>query len=688
MQQQQPLQQRPLQQQPLQQQPLQQQPLQHGTGTPTLDRIEAAMINRQDVSPDDLGLAGNELFEYWTKAFDPKDPVASAYRLCGLQPGGGHTQQDIDARYDVKFNQIVTLYNAYVAHNFIDLSIKENLVGQRFVRMLEVAKSVRNIIMAVERARRASDLSIAESDMVVNTFRGHLVERDEDITAYQSLLLHLLGDAYLGAYRKLDSYIYRQIMTRDSLPSRAWEQVMEIKQFIARSVKKEENFAMWKNLTSGRDNIAAAATYLKESCDLELPPLVVDRHLFSFRTGVYDANAQCFYPHIAPEDAGGAGAAAAGAAGGAAPPRLDASRAAVRYFDVDLDYAHLESFQDWRDIPTPNLHSILTYQKLPKEAIDWVYILMGRMLYAAGDKDNWQVCPFFKGRASTGKSTICRVIHNIYGEYTGVLSNNIEGKFGLYPFKDKLTTVCYEVKENFGLDQGEWQSMVSAEPMSIPVKNKPAIDNFIWKSHMMFAGNEMPGWTDNSGSISRRFIPFLFQQKVKKIATDMQDRLRAEVGSILLKINRAYREAAASPIARDEGLWNMLPEYFKKTQRHIVAASQPLVAFLSETETLVTAPDLYMPLADFKSAHAQFISTNGLKRKGWNEDYYKTAFEEWNITIEENTRRVWNGEEIVKNWVVGVGLRPVNSVGAVAAAAGDEEAPAEYRDDYDIGPDL
>jgi len=109
---------------------------------------------------------------------------------------------------------------------------------------------------------------------------------------------------------------------------------------------------------------------------------------------------------------------------------------------------------------------------------------------------------------------------------------------------------------------------------------------------------------------------------------------------------------------------------------------------LSETETLVTAPDLYMPLADFKSAHAQFITTNGLKRKGWNEDYYKTAFEEWNITIEENTRRVWNGEEIVKNWVVGVGLRPVNSGGGVAAAAGDEEAPAEYRDDYDIGPDL
>jgi hypothetical protein len=674
--------------------------------TPTLDRIEAALSNRQEVTAEDLGAAGNELFEYWTKSFDMKDPVNSAYKLCGLQPGGNHTQQDIDSRYDFHFSRIVVLYNAYVASQFIDLNNKENMVGQRFVRMLEVAKSTRNIIMSVERAHRASDLAIAESEMAVNTFRGHLVERDEDITPYQSLLLFLLNEAYQGAYRKLDCYIYRQIMTRDGLPSRAWEQVMEIRQFVSRAVKKEENFSMWKNLTSGRDNIMASSAYLKDSCDLELPSLIVDRHLFSFRSGVLDANAQRFYPHVVP--------AAAGAGNEDPTPRLDASRAAVRHFDVDLDYATLESYPDWRDIPTPSLHSILAYQKLPPEAIDWAYIMMGRMLYAAGDKDNWQVCPFFKGRASTGKSTICRVIHTIYGEHTGILSNNIEGKFGLYPFKDKLATVCFEVKDNFGLDQGEWQSMVSVEPMSIPVKNKPAIDNFIWKSHMMFAGNEMPGWSDNAGSIARRFIPFLFKEKVHKIATDMQDRLRAEVGNILVKINRAYREAAIAVVAKDEGLWNVLPDYFKKTQRHIVAASQPLVAFLSETETLLTGSDLYMPLADFKSAHAQFITTNGLKRKGWNEDYYKTAFEEWSITIEENTRRAWNGEEVVKNWVVGVGLRPVNSgavgesgggsastaaaVGGAAAAGGAGSGaasaaarhaePGNYRDDYDFGPDL
>ena len=638
--------------------------------TPTFDRIEAALKDLQPVELADLDAAGTELMELWISAYDSPDPIATSYRLLKLQQGGLHTQQDLDSKYEREFDRIVTLYNAYVSVGIIDKASKENRVGQRFVRMLEIAKSARNIVMSLERARRASNLSIAESEAALNTFRGHLVDR-EDLTPYQDLLLYILDETYKGAYRKHEEYIYRQIMTSEGLPSKAWEQVMEIRQFINRAVKKDDNLVMWKNLTSGRDNLRAAAEYLKESSDLELPFLRVDRHLFSFRSGVLDVDGMQFFPHIVEESS--------------EQPMLDPSRVAVRYFDVELDYDTVNGFLDWRDIPTPYLHSILKYQKLPEEAIDWAYIMMGRMLYQAGDKDQWQVCPFFKGRAGTGKSTICRVVHHIYGEFTGIMSNNIEGKFGLYAFMDKLATICLEVKEDFGLDQGEWQSMVTVEPMSIPVKHKAAKDNFTWKSHMMFAGNVMPGWTDNGGSISRRFLTFLFEEKVHKMAPKLLDHVRAEIGSILVKINRAYREAVDMHGSKD--IWQIVPPYFVATQRKVIAGTQPLVAFLSESDQIVTGrASLYMPLSDFKNAHTQFCASNGLPKKPWREDYYKTAFEEWKICIEENTKRSYGGAEVVKTWVLGVGLRS-NSDGGGAASASVDEEPEGSRESEQVSSD-
>jgi Ni2+-binding GTPase involved in maturation of urease and hydrogenase len=48
------------------------------------------------------------------------------------------------------------------------------------------------------------------------------------------------------------------------------------------------------------------------------------------------------------------------------------------------------------------------------------------MLYAVGEKDSWQVMPFLKGAASSGKSTILiHVCRNLYESTdVGMLSNN------------------------------------------------------------------------------------------------------------------------------------------------------------------------------------------------------------------------------------------------------------------------
>ena len=59
------------------------------------------------------------------------------------------------------------------------------------------------------------------------------------------------------------------------------------------------------------------------------------------------------------------------------------------------------------------------------------------MLYEVNERDGWQIIPFFKGKAGTGKSTILQCVERIYPtELVGIMSNNLEKKFEI--FKNKI----------------------------------------------------------------------------------------------------------------------------------------------------------------------------------------------------------------------------------------------------------
>ena len=66
-----------------------------------------------------------------------------------------------------------------------------------------------------------------------------------------------------------------------------------------------------------------------------------------------------------------------------------------------------------------------------------------------------QVIPYFKGVASSGKSTIVmRVCRGLYEPAdVGVMSNNIERKFGLSALADKLLFVGPEIKGDCQIEQ-------------------------------------------------------------------------------------------------------------------------------------------------------------------------------------------------------------------------------------------
>ena len=77
--------------------------------------------------------------------------------------------------------------------------------------------------------------------------------------------------------------------------------------------------------------------------------------------------------------------------------------------------------------------------------------------------------PYLKGAASSGKSTLLtRVCRSLYEPAdVGVLSNNVERKFGLSALYDKLIFIGPEIKSDIALEQAEFQSMVSGETVQV-----------------------------------------------------------------------------------------------------------------------------------------------------------------------------------------------------------------------------
>ena len=72
------------------------------------------------------------------------------------------------------------------------------------------------------------------------------------------------------------------------------------------------------------------------------------------------------------------------------------------------------------------------------------------------------------------------------------------------------------------VNQSDFQSMASGEGVSIARKNKTAISDQAWTVPLVMAGNPLPDYKDNSGSISRRLAMFLFTTLVQEKNTSLE----------------------------------------------------------------------------------------------------------------------------------------------------------------------
>lgn len=465
------------------------------------------------------------------------------------------------------------------------------------------------------------------------------VEGEASTTQFQSLLLYLLDKAQEQGYYKYNGDVYNQILV-SGRKTYAWRRVYGIKDFIYDVTDKETNRDQWKNLTHGKNNASSAVEYLASCRDVQFPELKKDRGVFAFRNGLYFARLDSFWCYGSQE----------------APPA--GVIAAANYIDQEypMELCTPGTEEDWYEtIPTPNLQKIMDYQEFPRDVCEWLYAFLGRLMYDVNEKDGWQVIPFCKGQASSGKSTILlKVAKNFYDKVdVGVLSNNIEKKFGIGAFCEKYMFVAPEIKGDLQLEQAEFQSIVSGEDVQVAIKHSTA-QSVLWKTPGILAGNEVPNWTDNSGSITRRIVIWDFVKSVENGEMDLGEKLNKELAYIILKCNRAYHDKVRK-VGKDN-IWQHLPQYFVDRRAELLACTNTLVSFI-KSDQVILGKQLHVPFDMFRSAFNQYCQDNHLVKPKINREYWFYPFRQFGLVEDMASARMYRGSMMTTKWVLGIDIR-------------------------------
>jgi hypothetical protein len=462
-------------------------------------------------------------------------------------------------------------------------------------------------------------------------FRCTTMGKVEELSPYQQAIISVLDKTYKLTIRRYKGQCCQQLKTPEGHNTRAWNTIMSIQDYVYSVAQKEINFDLWKNLTSRGSGFKDVIHHLSNCNDMQFPEITKNRHVWSFKngifigkrfapdTGLFDSK---FYTYESPEF-----------------KCLDPTIVSCKYFDK-----HFEDYsegKDWREIPTPYMDSILTYQKFDQDVIDWVYVMGGRLCFDVNDMDGWQIIPFFKGIARSGKSTLITKVFKKFYENDDVktLSNNIEKKFGLSSIYNSFMFIAPEVKGDLSLEQAEFQSIVSGEDVSIAVKHQNAI-SAQWNTPGCLGGNEVPNWRDNSGSVLRRLLPWNFAKQVKDADPTLEDKLDQEIPIILQKCIRAYLEMSQK--YKNKDIWNIVPSYFKNIQKQVAMVASTLTNFLESTNVKY-GEDLKCPQEIFVKVFNQHCQANNLGKPRFNSDFYAGPFSSRDIEVKDN-EDMYNGK--------------------------------------------
>lgn len=588
---------------------------------------------------DDIICYFNSINVKWSRVYKNEDIVTSACKNFNIDNidiiDMGILQMEFEkAIYETtlvytKFKSVVEEYQEYSSN--WDKIYETIYYCERLIRDLYL---IRNIENENHNARDNEDPDVL--------FKYSRFTDDSKKTPYQCLLLYLFEKFSEEGFTKNSGNLYKPLF-KNGNNTHAWEKKCSIKEYIYRQTDHKVNFNQWKNATAnGTGNINNAEKYFIEFEGPELPSLTKDRHLFAFKNGNYITKyntspegeipvyKDVFVPY------------------GETHPYIDNSSIACKYHNTNFDSFPQYKEEEWFKIidHCPTFKSLLEYQEFTEEIQMWLCTFMGRMCFELGDLDNWQVLFYLLGQAGTGKSTILmKILQQFYdNEDIGIISNNIDSKYGIKPHATKMMVLAPEVSENFKMEQTDWQLIVEGgrNTYSEKYKNDETID---WKLPMAMGGNKIMRYKNNSESVSRRTALFNFWKKVVNTDTEIDKKLKKELPFIMCLCVRAYYNALNK--YGKKGIWNILPRYFHENKEDMEQTTNSLQNFL-KSGNIMFDKKYYVPLKNFQQAYNEHCRDNNLHRDQFTKDFYGGIFTNNNIkVVQQGTKEYPRGSGII-----------------------------------------
>lgn len=327
---------------------------------------------------------------------------------------------------------------------------------------------------------------------------------------------------------------------------------------------------------------------------------------------------------------------------------LDANVVACKFFP-DTEAESSWETMDFFNIPTPSFSSIFEYQNIPEDAQRYIFALLGRCMYPLNTYDNWQIIPFFRGKAGTGKSTLLEhVMAKMFApDDVAFIADECQG-FSLAPAVGRRLWIVPEVTARFKLSQADFQQLVSGGALEVRVKHKDSIIINKWTIPGLMAGNQLPlSMSNNSGSLTRRFnvIPFNTSIALGRQDPSLPGRLMVEMPAIIAKITRAYGDMLMK--VGDGALRAHMPPFLQNVMEEVSCAFSPLMSFVTCSGRCIVDPALFMPESAFLEAFNSYCRSINVDPPQWNSDLYDDVFSTQGLRIARAGRgSTWMGEPL------------------------------------------
>jgi len=580
------------------------------------------------------------------------------------------------ARFNMELNSVSfnELYEKYQMRQYQLLAIanfwkssplsEDDMLKDKLMRIANVIKhtydAFKEMALLYHRMDPGREMRVPDDTPIDHIFNYST----DKLTNFQKLVINLTKLLEIAEYRKMEDQCWVQIKNAQGHPTQAWRHETTIKEYLSKMVKKETDFENWQYMTNPQDNGDKVINHIINYEQANFPSLTVNRHTWSYENGIYDASTDTFWQfgeeHLWQEQAIALQTYRRNKGWGnkyvIEPP--SGVNMTVKFFSQPFRFQitpETEEKFDATKIKLAELEKVFDSQKLEADTKDWILIMLARLFFKVGEKDKWQVVFFIKGVAGSGKSTLAKLIRYMYPpNLITTLSSNVEAKFGLSAIYKGLICICAEVREDFGLDQADWQSAASGEEMSIAIKNKTAIQH-LWDTPFFFLGNEVPNYKNASGSVDRRIFMIEFNFKVRGSDPYLFDKIVANIDLFHRKCVSMYLEKIRDH--GDKDIWsstpNLLPQQIYDFKNNMRSSVDCLYNFLKGPG--FEYDDSYqMSVSDFKELYAVHRKANGEDKCRWNREHYHSTFQEIGIHVVRGTITTANGKTHTGDIIIGI----------------------------------